>query len=218
MAASPGGNALGCEISLSQSPVLVHDIRAMQTLNVGAGRTDQEYAAAEEQRREELRSDVQTYAMYFFIAAGLAGLGTGLLVFKLNIIANIGAIDLLAIYGSDLLQGNILYFRAVAAAWVLLLVVLGLAARKGQRWAFWTGAILYAADLPCVMIMLNLWTILAVGVHGFFIMQWFKGQKAVGELQESSAEASSSSAWIPGLAVLAWNDGASLLLRFNATD
>jgi hypothetical protein len=60
-------------------PILMHDIHPMQTLNVGASRTDEEYKAAEESRRVELRSDVQTYGMYFFIAAGLAGLGTGLL-------------------------------------------------------------------------------------------------------------------------------------------
>src|SRR5437764_878085 len=63
---------------VESSLILVHDDPLMQTLNVGAGRTDDEYKAAEEQRRADLRSDVQTYAMYFFIAAGLAVLGTGL--------------------------------------------------------------------------------------------------------------------------------------------
>jgi len=56
----------------------------MQTLNVGAGRTDEEYKAAEEQRRADLRSDVQTYAFHFFVAAGLAAVGTGLILFKLK--------------------------------------------------------------------------------------------------------------------------------------
>ena len=105
---------------------------------------------------------------------------------KLNIIVNIGAIDLLAIYGRDLLHGTPLLFP-VAAAWVVLLLLLGVAARKNQRWAFWIGIILYTADLAPVMIMLNLWTTLAVGVHGFLIMQWFKGQKALGELKEAAA-------------------------------
>ena len=165
----------------------------MQTLNVGAGRTDEEYKAAEEQRLADLRNDVQTYAMYFFVAAGLAGLGTGLVLIKLNIIVNIGAFDLLLIYGRDLLQGNFLLFRAAAAIWVGLLVGLGFAARKGQRWAFWSGVILYAADMVAVMIMLNMLTILAVGVHGFFIMQWFKGQKALTELKEASASKAAAS-------------------------
>jgi len=159
----------------------------MQTLNVGAGRTDEEYKAAEEQRRADLRNDVQTYGMYFFIAAGLAGLGTGLLVIKLNIIVNIGAFDLLLFYGRDLLQNNFLLFRAAAAIWVGLLVGLGFAARKGQRWAFWVGVILYSADMVPAMLLSMLWGIFAVGLHGFFVMQWFKGQKALGELKEPSA-------------------------------
>src|SRR5947209_16029477 len=144
----------------------------MQTLNVGAGRTDEEYKAAEGQRRADLCSDVQTYARYFFIAAGLAVLGTGLLLFKLNIIVNIGAIDLLPWYGRDLIQSNtLLYFRAAAATWLAVLVLLGLAARKGQRWAFWAGMILYGADLVPLIIAINVLTMLAVGVHGFFILQ-----------------------------------------------
>lgn len=49
----------------------------MQTLNVGAGRTDEDYKAAEEQRRTDLRDDSRNDANYFFWAAGLAALGTG---------------------------------------------------------------------------------------------------------------------------------------------
>ena len=164
----------------------------MQTLNVGAGRTDQEYRAAEESRRDELRSDVQTYAFYFFVAAIMAGLGSGVLIIRLPLVVNIGAIDLLFIYGRDLLHGNILLFRMAGAAWIVLLLLLGLAARNNHRWAFWVGIILYGADSLCTMIMLNLFTILAVGVHGFFIMQWFKGQKALGELKESADRAAAA--------------------------
>src|SRR5262249_54924706 len=139
----------------------------MQTLNVGAGRSDEEYKAAEEQHREELRSDVQSYAMYFFVAAGLAAFGTGLLFIKLNLIVNIGFFDLFLFYGRGLHQGNFFLIRAAAAIWVGLLVILGFAARKGQRWAFWAGVILYAADMVPVMIMFSIWAIFAVGVHGF---------------------------------------------------
>src|SRR5690348_3317582 len=114
----------------------------MQTLNVGAGRTDEEYKAAEEQRRADLRSDVQTYAMYFFIAAGLAGLGTGLLPLRLRGIVNIGVIDLLPFYATELVRTHPLLLRAAAAAWVLALIALGFAARKGYRWAFWAGLVL----------------------------------------------------------------------------
>jgi len=180
----------------------------MQTLNVGAGRSNEEYKAAEEQRRADLRSDIQSYAMYFFVAAGLAGLGTGLLpillpglirigdfdlLLWLRGIFSIGSFDMLIIYGRDLLQNNILYFRAAATAWVIVLALLGLAARKGQRWAFWVGVFLYAADMVPVILMLSIWSVLTVGLHGFFVMQWFKGQKALAELNEPSAAAAAAS-------------------------
>jgi len=32
--------------------------------------------------------------------------------------------------------------------------------------------------------MFSLW---AFGVHGFFVFQWFKGQRALGELNQTSA-------------------------------
>ena|SRR5437868_8726448 len=73
----------------------------MQTLNVGAGRTDQEYEAAEEQRRTE-RADSRSDANYFFWAAGLAALGTGLLPVRLDILVSIGTVDLLRFYGESL--------------------------------------------------------------------------------------------------------------------
>jgi hypothetical protein len=156
----------------------------MQTLNVGAGRSDQEYKAAEEQRLADLRSDVQTYAFYFFVAAGLAGLGTGLLPIRLFAFVNIGFIDLLTFYGGELVRANPLLVRAAAAAWVLALIGLGLAGRKGQRWAFWLGVILYAADMLPLIAMFSLWSF---GIHGFFIFQWFKGQRALGELKTSTS-------------------------------
>ncbi len=161
----------------------------MQTLNVGAGRTDEEYKAAEEERRAELRSDVQSYAMYFFVAAGVAGLGTGLLPLRLFGLVNIGFIDLLTFYGGELIHTYPLLLRAAAAAWVLALVLLGLAARKGHRWAFWAGLVLYGADMLPLIVMFSIW---AFGVHGFFVFQWFKGQKALGELKEPSAAAAAS--------------------------
>ena len=170
--------------SIARRPILRHDIRPMQTLNVGAGRSDQEYKAAEEQRLADLRSDVQTYAMYFFVAAGLAGLGTGLLPIRVLSVVNMGTIDLLTFYGGELIRTHPLLLRAAAAAWVLALIGLGFAARKGQRWAFWAGIVLYAADMLPLIVMFSLW---AFGIHGFFIFQWFKGQRALGELKASAS-------------------------------
>jgi hypothetical protein len=171
------------------STILMHDIHPMQTLNVGAGRTDEEYKAAEESRRVELRSDVQTYGMYFFIAAGLAALGTGLLPIRLFGIVNIGFIDLLRFYGGELIRTNPLLLRAAAAVWVLALAGLGVAARKDQRWAFWAGLLLYAADMLPLIVMFSLW---AFGVHGFFVFQWFTGQRALGELKETPQAAAAA--------------------------
>jgi hypothetical protein len=90
----------------------------MQTLNVGAGRTDNEYQAAEEQRRADLLADSRSDANYFFWAAGLAALGTGLLPVRLNILVSIGAIDLLRFYGRPLAQLYPLVMYSAAALWV----------------------------------------------------------------------------------------------------
>src|SRR5579884_575842 len=163
----------------------------MQTLNVGAGRSNEEYAAAKESHRAELRSDIQTYAMYFFIAAGLAGLGTGLFLVRIYGFVNIGFIDLLPLYGRDLVRTYPWLLRAAGSAWVLAMVGLGFAARKGHRWAFWAGAVLYVADMLPLIVTFSIW---AFDIHGFFVFQWFKGQRALGEIKESAiADAASAS-------------------------
>src|SRR5215469_14266704 len=113
----------------------------MQTLNVGAGRTDEDYKAAEEQRRADLRAESRADANYFFIAAGLAALGTGLVLIKLNVFVTIGAVDLFAWYGRELVRSFPLAVQAVALVWVLILMGLGWAALKGQRWAFIAGVV-----------------------------------------------------------------------------
>lgn len=155
----------------------------MQTLNVGAGRTDEEYKAAEEQRRADLRADSRTNANYFFAAAAIAALGTGLLPLQLNIIVNIGAIDLLRLYGGELVrQGPLLLFAATA--WIAIVLGLGVAAQKGHRWAFLAGVVLYAADMIALALTFSVW---AIGVHGFFVMKWFQGQRALQDLQDAPA-------------------------------
>ena len=162
----------------------------MQTLNVGAGRTDEEYKAAEEQRRADLRDDIQTDALYFFVAAGLVGLGSGLLLpIRLNFLVNIGTIDLLALYGGDLVRMHPLIMPSAQAIWVLVLIGLGLAARKGHRWAFWGGLILYGADMLALIVTFS---IRAFGVHGFFVFKWFQGQGAVRDLKEETRQAAAS--------------------------
>jgi len=156
----------------------------MQTLNVGAGRSDEDYQAAEEQRRADLLAESQTDAVYFFVAAGLAVLGSGLLLIRLNWIVAIGAFELSGIYAGPFLRLHPLVAYYAAAVWVLGLVGLGLAARKGYRWAFWAGVVLYAADIIPLAITFS-W--LSIGVHGFFVFKWFQGQAALRDLKEAES-------------------------------
>jgi len=157
----------------------------MQTLNVGAGRTDQEYQAAEEQRRADLRTESKHDANYFFVAAVLAGIGTGLFLVRLPILVSIGAIDLLSIYGRQLGgEFHFLVMYAAAFAWVAILVGLGFAAQKGYRWAFLAGLVLYGADMIALALTFS-WA--SLGVHAFFVLKWFQGQKALQDLQEPAA-------------------------------
>jgi hypothetical protein len=156
----------------------------MQTLNVGAGRTDDEYKAAEEQRRADLRADSREDANYFFWAAGLAAPHTGLLPVRLNILVNIGVFDLLSLYGRPLSPLYPLAVYGAVATWLVVLVALGFAGRAGQRWAFMAGMVLYGADMIALMVMFSLW---AFGVHAFFVFKWFQGQKALKDLNEPGA-------------------------------
>ena len=151
----------------------------MQTLNVGAGQTDKEYNAAEERRRGDLRDDSRSDANYFFWAAGLAAVGSGLLPVRLNIIVSIGAFDLLSLYGKSL--GPVAVDTTVAI-WLIAVVALGFAARSGRRWAFLVGIVLYGADMIALIAMFSLW---AFGVHAFFVFRWFQGQKALKDINDA---------------------------------
>ena len=151
----------------------------MQTLNVGAGQTDKEYNAAEDRRRGDLRDDSRSDANYFFWAAGLAAVGSGLLPVRLNIIVSIGAFDLLSLYGKSL--GPVAVDTTVAI-WLIAVVALGFAARSGRRWAFLVGIVLYGADMIALIAMFSLW---AFGVHGFFVFRWFQGQKALKDINDA---------------------------------
>jgi len=153
----------------------------MQTLNVGAGRTDEEYRTSEEQRRADLLADSQTDANYFFWAAGLAALGTGLLPIKLNLVVSIGTVDLLVLYGRTLGTLYPIVVVGTAVLWVLVMVGLGFAGRAGYRWAFVMGIAIYAADMAALIVTFSLW---AFGLHAFFVFKWFQGQKALKDLPD----------------------------------
>ncbi len=158
----------------------------MQILNVGAGRSDAEYKADAENRRADLLAEAKSAADTFFWAAGLATLGVGLLPIRFNLFVSIGAIDLLTFYGRPLgsLYGLVLY--AAAAMWVLWLIAFGFAGRRGYRWAFWGGIILYSADMITLIITFSIW---AFGVHSYFVYRWWQGQKALQDLNELQAPA-----------------------------
>jgi hypothetical protein len=157
----------------------------MQTLNVGAGRTDQEYQAAEEQRRADLRTESKQDAFYFFVAAVLAAIGSGLFLVRLPILVSIGAIDLFNFYGRNLGgELNALVMYGAALAWIAVLLGLGFAAQRGHRWAFLAGLALYGADMIPLALTIS-WA--SIGVHAFFLLKWFQGQKALKDLQEAAA-------------------------------
>ena|ERR1700722_11102307 len=154
----------------------------MQTLNVGAGRTDEEYKAAEEQRRAELRADSQSDANYFFWAAALAAMASGLLPVRLNILVNIGAFDLLNLhYIREFGPAYPLVTYGAPVAWLAALLALGFAGRSGHRWAFLVGMALYGLDMIALIATFSLW---AFGVHAFFVFKWFQGQSALKDLNE----------------------------------
>jgi len=154
----------------------------MQTLNVGAGRTDEEHKATEEQRRADLRSDCRDDANYFFWAAGLSALGTGLLPVRLNLLVSIGTVDLLTLYGRSLGPFYPLAVFSLAAMWLLVMLGLGFAGCSGHRWAFLAGIAIYAADMIALIVTFSLW---AFGIHAFFVFKWFQGQKALKDLNEA---------------------------------
>ena len=161
----------------------------MQTLNVGAGRTDDEYKAAEEQRRADLLAESRSDANFFFWAAGLAALGTGLLPLRLNILVSIGAIDLLRLYARSPSPVYPLAMYGAAAAWVVMLIVFGFAGRSGHRWVFLAGVVLYGADMIALTLTFSIW---AFGVHAFFVYKWLQGQKALKDLNEPGVSTSES--------------------------
>ena len=153
----------------------------MQTLNVGAGQTDKEYQDAEEKRRADLRADSQSDANFFFWAAGLAAVASGIFPVRANIIVNIGVFDLLGAYGRPLGHLYPLAAYGTVTIWLIALVALGFAARSGRRWPFMAGMILYGADMIALMVMFSVW---AFGVHAFFVFKWFQGQKALNDLNQ----------------------------------
>jgi hypothetical protein len=154
----------------------------LQTLNVGAGRTDEEYKAAEEQRRADLLADSRGDSEYFFWAAVLAALGSGLFPVRLNIFVSIGAFDLLSRYLSPVGPLSPLAMYAAVGIWLVALLALGFAARSGHRWAFVIGIVLYGADMIALIAMFSLW---AFGVHAFFVFRWFQGQKALKDIKQA---------------------------------
>jgi hypothetical protein len=155
----------------------------MQTLNVGAGRTDEEYKATEEQRRADILAESRSDANYFFWAAGLSALATGLLPVRVNLLVSIGTVDLLTLYGRPLGPFYPLVLYGIAAMWLLVMLGLGFAGRGGHRWAFLAGIGIYAADMVALILTFSLWSF---GVHAFFVFKWFQGQKALKDLNDGS--------------------------------
>jgi hypothetical protein len=98
---------------------------------------------------------------------------------RLTFLVDVGAFDLLRLYGQRLLEARPLASDGVVGAWMAAMVGLGLAARAGHRWAFLAGMILYGADMIALMATFSLWSF---GVHAFFVFSWFQGQKSLRDI------------------------------------
>jgi len=95
-------------------------------------------------------------------------------------LVSIGAYELLTIYGRETIRHNPLLLYAAGVLWAAILVGLGFAARKGYRWAFLAGVALYAGDMIALAITFS---VFSIGVHGFFVLKWYQGQKALEDLK-----------------------------------
>ena len=153
----------------------------MDILNVGAGRTDEEYKHAQQVHRDELREDSENDANYFFWAAGLAATSSGILPIRIHFLINVGLFDLLGLYGGRFGANYSTIAEGTVVMWILVLCGLGFAARKGYRWAFILGIAIYALDMFALLAVFSIW---GFGVHGFFVYRWFQGQKALKNLHE----------------------------------
>jgi hypothetical protein len=150
----------------------------MQWLNVGAGRTDAEYQAAEEARRRELLEDSRACANLFFWAAGAAVIGTGLVLVRITFVFALGWYEVLMFYGRNLGAALPVALLVSSCLWVAGLVGLSFAARAGMRWAFWVGIVIYGLDMILLLVTFSIW---AFGLHAFFVFKWYEGQKKLGE-------------------------------------
>jgi len=110
-----------------------------------------------------------------------------LLPVRLNLFVTIGAIDLLGFYARPLGEISPFVMYGVAAAWVVILIGLGFAARNGYRWAFIAGLILYGADMIALLVTFSIW---AFAVHAVFLFKWFQGFKSLNGLREAAAVSS----------------------------
>jgi hypothetical protein len=100
---------------------------------------------------------------------------------QLNILVNVGILDLLGFYGRSPSPLYPLAMYGATAAWLVMLVALRFVGRSGHRWAFLAGMALYGADMVALMVTFSLW---AFGVHAFFVFKWFQGQQALKDLNE----------------------------------
>ena len=163
----------------------------METLEIGSGQTPQDWQHEQELRREELRGDVRMAANYFFVAAGCALISSGLLPVRFTFLVDVGYINLahILLHAEPFaFSGSLQAFVVIAAltVWtIVIMVLLGFAGRAYKRWAFWAGLLIYGVDAAVLIPLFSLW---AMGVHGFFLWKWWEAQRAIAELKEKTPE------------------------------
>lgn len=147
---------------------------------------------AEARRRQQVRSG----ANWFFWIAGLSVLNTVLyrLGAEISFLVGLGATEVVEGFSIALARGlqagaaNILLAFALVLEILIagVFVLLGIFARRGQRWAFWLGMVLYALD-GIIFLLFRIW--LSFGFHLFALFMLYQGLRAAKQPQSSPAPA-----------------------------
>lgn len=140
---------------------------------------------------EELTRRHQSGANWFFWIAGLSLVNTIAMhagsemgfVLGLGITQFIDALALLANEDEALEAGSVVTTIAVVLDVVAIatFALWGLLARKGMRWAYIVGMVLFALDTLLLLIGMDL---LGIALHAFALFCIFNGFKAHGQLRE----------------------------------
>jgi hypothetical protein len=145
------------------------------------------------EERLKLEGQLKSGAHWFFFIAGLSVINSLVLLFggTFNFVVGLGITQLVSALAHEL--GSI----GKTVAFILTLfvaaffVLFGMQAKKGQKWAFLVGMILYAVD-GLLFLLVQDW--LSIAFHLFALYGIFKGLQALNALGRLEAEKSADPA------------------------